>query len=99
MGISTNVIGFRPPDEKWNAMKKVYDSCEAAGISIPNEVSTFFNDIAPDPRGVEVELPFKNKKTQVGCVTEWKDDASEGVEVDVTKLPSDVTVIRFYNSW
>ena len=38
MSMSTNVIGFAPPDDKWLKMKEVYDSCIIAGVNVPREV-------------------------------------------------------------
>jgi hypothetical protein len=89
MGMSTHVIGFAPADEKWRAMKAIWDSCRAAEIPVPSEVEKFFNYEEPDERGVEVELPS----------TKWSDDFREGFEVEVSKIPAHVKVIRFYNSW
>ena len=56
MSMSTHVIGFKPPDEKWKKMKKVWDTCQEAGIDAPKEVVEFFNDCPPDEAGVEVEI-------------------------------------------
>ncbi len=92
MGMSTNVIGFRPPDEKWKKMKAVWDACLAADTDIPEDVNTFFNGDPPDERGVEVELTGP-------CCAEWSDDYRQGYEIDVTKLPEGLAIIRFYNSW
>lgn len=89
MGMSTHVIGFKPPDEKWQKMKAVWDSCKKAGVDIPPDVEDFFNGEPPDDMGVEVELP----------VHEWRDDMRRGFELYVSELPVDVKVIRFYNSW
>jgi hypothetical protein len=92
MSMSTHVVGFRPPDKKWKAMKKLWDACSEAGVDPPKEVEEFFNYKPPDEAGVEVELPET-------CLKEYEADMTEGYEIDVTKLPKDVTVIRFYNSW
>ena len=89
MSMSTHVIGFKPPDEKWQQMKKVYDSCEAAGVDIPDDVDKFFNYETPDNNGVEVELKLH----------EWSYDCQDGYEVHVSEIPKDVKVIRFYNSY
>lgn len=94
MGMSTNVKGFKPPGEKWQQMKAVYDACMAANIEVPGEVSGYFENGTPDPSGVEVR-----ELTAAGALHDWKDDNRDGFEIDVTKLPADVTVIRFYNSW
>lgn len=89
MGMSTHVVGFRPPDDDWKKMKAVYDACTAAGVDPPREVSEFFEDGPPDPAGVEVKLSPR----------EWVADGRSGYEVDVDTLPPGVKVIRFYNSW
>lgn len=103
MGMSTHVVGFKPPDEKWRKMKAAWDSCTAAGVDVPKEIGEFFNWSAPDERGVIVKLEeWKDgKKVLHECLREWSEDTHtrEGYEIDVTKLPKDVTVLRFYNSW
>jgi hypothetical protein len=93
MGMSTHVVGFRPPDEKFKAMKRIWDACDAASIEAPEEVREFFGHCDPDEAGVEVDLEKR------GCVRPFNDDSQEGFEVDIAKLPKDVTIIRFWNSW
>lgn len=89
MSMSTSVVGFIPPDSTWEKMRAVWDACAAAGVDPPGEVSDFFGDEPPDAHGREVELPHR----------EWKAEMREGVEVDVSALPPNVKVVRFYNSW
>lgn len=90
--MSTTVVGFRPADDKWKKMYAVWSNCEAAGVAIPKSVMDFFNGEDPgDKPGMEVPLGEASK--------EWNSDWGQGYEVDVTKLPKDVTIIRFYNSW
>ena len=91
--MSTSVQGFKPPDAKWEAMKKVYDACTAADVTVPPEVWAFFDDEAPDETGVLVELDGEP------CCREFSDDGKSGFEVDVTLLPKDVRYVRFTNSW
>lgn len=91
MGMSTSVIGFVPPDERWHQMKAIFDSCKLANIEIPKEVRKFFGDMDPDPEGVEVSIPKRAWRDERGC--------AEGFEVDVESIPNHVKVIRFYNSW
>jgi hypothetical protein len=94
MGMSTHVIGFRPPDSRWQAMKTVWDACWAAGVPVPEEVEDFFDGTEPDAHGVEVSLET------VGAIKEWGDKRGRaGYELDVSKLPKGVTVVRFFNSW
>jgi hypothetical protein len=55
-------------------------------------VEDFFDGEGPgDKPGMEVQL--------TDAVKEWSDDSRSGYEIDVTKLPKDVSVIRVYNSW
>jgi hypothetical protein len=89
MGMSTHVMGFRPPNEKWKKMKKIWDSCQEAGVPVPKEVAKFFDDCEPDPAGVEVEI-----KTHT-----YRDESRDGYEVHLAEIPKDVTLIRFFNSY
>ena len=93
MGMSTHVIGFVPPDDKWSRMKSAWDACKAAGIVPPDEVEAFFNYAPPDDRGVEIDLE------RSGCASEWSTDSSNGYEIDLSRVPDNVRTIRFYNSY
>lgn len=91
MGMSTSVVGFKPPDEKWLKMKAVHDVCLQANVLPPREVSEFFEWETPSSSGVRVPLEGTPPVTTL--------EGEAGFEVDVTKLPKDVTIIRFENSW
>ena len=91
MSMTMHVIGFRPPEAKWKRMKKVYDACRDAKVNLPDEVRKFFEGEEPDDRGVEVNIDC--------AVTKHERGGENGFEVDVSKLPSDVTRIRFYNNY
>lgn len=91
MSMSTHIIGFAPPDETWEKMKAVWDTCEAAEIPIPDSVEEFFDWAKPDPAGVNVNLDL--------YLRPWSDKSGKGFEVDLNRIPSHVRMIRFYNSW
>ncbi len=92
MSMSTYVVGFKPADAKWKKMKAIWDACNAADIYPPKEVEYFFDGQYPsDSPGMTANIE--------SAVKEWFDEGCSGYEVDVTKLPKDVTVIRFFNSW
>ncbi len=116
MSMSTHIVGFRPPNEKWKQMKAVYDACVKAEIDAPSEVRKFFNDEPPDPEGVvgpvnsnhfvpqsreyyrhyhQLALYLESTK----CCAAYDDDAGRvGFELDLAKLPTGITILRFYNS-
>lgn len=79
------VHGFRPPDKEWEQMQAVWESCKAAGVEIPQAVIDFFDDGAPDPGGICVQLPL----------TEWGDGNWQGYELKVADIPPQVTTLRF----
>ena len=91
--MSSHIMGIKPPDEKWKKMKAIWDSCTAAGIDVPEEVSEFFGDEEPDDAGVEVGLGEEEG------VTDYEADCREGFEVDLSKLPADVKIVRFWNAY
>jgi len=93
MSMSTRVIGIKPPDEKWRHMKAAYEACIKAQIPVPKEIDVYFDYEEPDPVGVVVDLHSHDS------VRSYRDDASEGLEVDLKKLPKDITILRFVNSW
>lgn len=93
MSMSTSVSGFRPPDEKWKKMKAIWDSCEKADIAVPDEVENFFDGGPPDDLGVEIDLEH------LDCCNPYGSDDGGGFEVKISKLPKDIKIIRFCNSW
>jgi hypothetical protein len=93
MSMSTHVVGFKAPDEKWRKMKSVWDTCRDAGVDPPDEVIQYFEGEAPDERGVEVDIEG------MPCCREWKAEMEDGYEVEITKVPKGVTHVRFYNSY
>ncbi len=91
MGMSTYVMGFKPPEETRQRMTRIYDACTEGGIAIPDEVQRFFGYEDPDPSGVEVDLGE--------AVQEYRAEMREGYEIRVADIPDDVAIIRFFNSY
>lgn len=93
MSMSTHVVGFRPPDDTWRKHKAVWDACVKAGVHVPKETNEFFGYDKPDDAGVTVELEKHE------CCAEFSEFGRNGIEIDLSNLPKQVTKIRFYNSW
>ena len=91
MGMSMHVVGIRPADDKYKQMEAVWKACETAKVKIPTEVLNFFANEEPDAKGVIVDISEASE--------EWAIDNIEGIEVILAKLPPDVKIVRFYNSW
>ena len=92
MGMSTNVIGFRAPDEKWEKMKEIYDVCKKNDVDPPEEVGKFFNWENPTDEGIKVDI--KNL-TEIYS----PNDCSEGYKIKIADLPKNITYICFVNSY
>lgn len=99
MGMSTFVVGIKPPDDHWRRMKAAWDACEEAGIEPPQSILDFFEGEKPDPAGVTIDLLHFERLEPHSSVKEWSDDYGKGYEVHVKDLPPDVTILRFYNAW
>jgi hypothetical protein len=93
MSMTTYVYGIAPADDKWRAMKAIWDSCTAAGVAIPDEVTEFFNGEPPEPNGVKIDLRENHG------VMKFEHDSTEGLLVDLDKLPKQVRLLKFCNSW
>lgn len=91
--MSTHIVGFAPPDDKWKQMKAVWDACELANVSAPPEVIEFFDGIEPNEQGIRVDLEDHE------CVSKYNANMKDGFEVEVKKIPANVQFIRFYNSY
>jgi hypothetical protein len=93
--MSTHVVGFMPADDDWNKKAAAYRACEAAGVPVPKELEAFFGDGEPGDPGREVEIEHTK------AVREWNDGdrGCAGFDVEISKLPKDVKIVRFYNSW
>jgi hypothetical protein len=92
--MTTIVIGIKPADEKWEQMKAVFDACVLAKVDIPDEVEMYFNGDAPDPSGIKVY-----EKSLGEAVKKYEKYPYLGYEVYIDKLPKDIKIIRFTNSW
>lgn len=105
MSTSIHIVGIKQADEKWKLMKNIYEACEKADVNLPDEVDEYFQGEIPDEAGVRVEIEPSydtrddNYEPNEFGVAHYKGDYSRGFEVDITKLPKDVTKLRFYNSY
>ena len=92
MGMGTTIMGFVPPDAEYAKKVAAWKACEAAGVEAPRELMLLFDGNEPQDCGMEVDIK--------AAVTECRPfDGAEGFDVDITKLPKGVHVIRFYNAW
>lgn len=90
MSMSMRVVGLIPVDDRWRAMKAVWDSCLQLKIEPPVEVVNFFDGEYPEEENVVAVRV---------AVEKYKADMCEGFEVAIDTLPKDVTKIRFCCCW
>jgi hypothetical protein len=113
MGMSTHVVAVRALDDssKFEKMLNLKDACETAGVDYPQECVDFFKKVSDLHPGESAELltsqamdidlkyDIKNYPELANICQEWSDDMQSGFEVEVSKIPSWIKKIRFYNSW
>ena len=100
MGMSTHIVAIRPPDEKWRKMKAARDACVAAGIEVPDEIDDYFDNEAPDEKGVLICLEIGEfDRARHPSIQNYQSDSGGVWDVDLDKLPPDTKILRFYNSW
>jgi len=95
--MSTDVVGFVPPDDMWKKQKAIWDACVAADVEVPESTQAFFDWSKPDDNGVLIELVDNEK-----ICKEWFDEGRSGYEIDIlglNKAYPQLKFIRFYNSW
>lgn len=93
MSESVRLVGFGPPDDKWQKMADVWFACETAGVQPPPEVEEFFDDGAPERIGKDTDLTH--------LATDWKVPQgwpAIGLEIWVDKIPDNIRLLRFYYS-
>lgn len=92
MGMTTYVQGLKPKTEEYQTKLDIYNLCEKINVKPPTEIIDFFDGEICEA-GIVTELPKE-------AVKEYADDyCREFFEVDLTKLPSNVSKIRFVNSY
>lgn len=88
------IKGIHEPDDKYRAMKAVYDACKKAHINLPDEVGEFFGWQEPSDLGNTIDLGL-HAATYNYCDGKGR----EGFEVKLADLPKNITHIRFYLHW
>lgn len=95
MGMHTNVTGYIKTSDKFRKMKEVHDACVEAGVSLPHEVQTYFQEVSITD-GEEVNLEGAPGVTAV------KADMTDGFEIDISELQKTypfLGTIRFTNNY
>ncbi len=82
MSRTLKVQGVVGLDAKWHRMSAVLDACVEAGVPTPKEVAAYFKDTSDE--GIYTDLVY----------TDISDSNSDGVEVKVEDIPSNVLAVR-----
>lgn len=96
MSMASFVSGIRDLDGKFAKMMKAKLACEEAGAAYPAEVREYFKC----PEESEDTLRRDMESVDINDATsEYSRDATDVFDVDLSKLPEGVKVIRFENSY
>ncbi len=86
MSVSIYVSGITPPDDEYQKMKAIWDSCTAGGIEVPEQVSEYFDWKNPDPKGIARDVDE--------ATTRVSDEYSYGYDIEISKLNPNIRFIR-----
>ena len=89
-------FAVKSADETYRRKAEAFRACEAAGVSIPDDLAKFFNHEKPDSTGTTQELGSDYAKELHPSCTRYKANMEKGFEVDITKLPEGTRFVRFY---
>jgi hypothetical protein len=87
MGMNVYALGFGTQTAQWKKSVRKYKELEYEGKDIPNELENFLGCDDPDETGPPMELGK--------CKSDWSDESTWGIEIDVSKIPEGVKTIRF----
>jgi hypothetical protein len=100
MSMSLFVVGLQEKDEQFRKMKKILDLCNETEIEPPDEVTQYFLDLdwGEDMEyGSDDDHLFTVKINS--AVFEWNGEEVSGLQVELARLPKNVTHLRFYLMW
>ena len=99
MGMSTHVVAMRNMGHEFEKMLKVKHFCEENKVGYPYEVADYFGEFVKEDESVIRDAMAEVTLSGDNGLTEFTDEYRTGYEVEIAKLPKEVKVIRFYNSW
>ncbi len=90
MSMTTQIWGVIPPNKDYLKMKAVWEACTDACIEIPEDVEDYFEGEEPDKKGMRIKI--------IEAVGDCSEPRTTGYEIDLSKLPQKVKLIRFVQS-
>ena len=92
MSMYSYVQGLKPKTKEYEKKLQIYNLCTELDVLPPQEIVTFFDGEVCE-EGILTDIPQD-------ATREYTDDCCRYfLEVDLTKVPSDITKIRFVNSY
>lgn len=89
MSLSIIAFGIKAPTKQWELMRDVWSSCKEAGVSIPKEVSDYFDNEPPHHTGPMVRLGFTKEALENG--TDYR--------LELSTIPKGIELICFRLTW
>lgn len=94
MGISIHLKGLRDLDGKFKDMLDLKHLCDKTGVNYPKELDDYFRG-----QTYENEKYLKELLETVSLKKrDFREDNSEGFEIDLKDIPEEVKTLRFYIS-
>ena len=97
MGMSTSVMGVRDLDGNFSKMMKVKLTCEEANVDYPQEVKLYFGQYVAESESL-LRREMEEMEIQP-AIEKLNEEMTDGLQVNLDRLPKDTKAIRFRNSY
>lgn len=91
--MSSHLVAFIPDnDPTYQKHLRIFQMCKTEGVSLPKETEDYFGGEKPEEK---LRFPL----TKGVHYKNHSEEMEDGFEVDLSKLPKEVTRLRFVNSY
>ena len=98
--MSTYVVAVRDLDGQFKKMMEIKKYCDGMKVSYPKEVQDYFGTLINESdRSITEEM--STIRLEKGIVHEFSDRerAEDGISIELAKLPKEVKILKFINSY
>lgn len=102
MSMSMHVTAFRDMDGQFKRMLEIKNFCDAHEVSYPKEVTDYFGNTVSS---LDTDTSLYEDFAEIDLdnqLREWSDGHNgyrSGYEIDISDIPKEAKILRFYASY
>ena len=98
MGMNTYIKGVRDLDGEFKRMMDMKKLCDSKGFSYPKEVMEYFGSLIGESDAY-IREEMETIDLPKDLVIESQDDSREFFDIEIDRIPKEVKILRFVNSY